>query len=259
MTSPLFTLDDVTVAYNGQPAVRNATLQIPRAQVTALVGPSGSGKSSLLRSLNRLNDLAPGASLTGRITLDGVDIHDPMVDLVALRRRVGMVFQRPTAFPMSIRDNVAYGPRLAGATAGLDDVVRESLLRAGLWTEVQGNLDQPGAGLSVGQQQRLAIARCLAVGPEIMLMDEPTASLDPRATAIVEELIEGRASDLTIVLVTHSLGQAERLADRVVVLAVEEGAGGHRCGVVVEHGPTRQMFDEPADPRTADYLRPPGR
>lgn len=255
MSEPLFRLERVTIAYAGQPAVVGVTLDIPAGMVTALVGPSGSGKSSLLRSLNRLNDLAPGASLTGSITFEGRDIHDPLLDLVELRRRVGMVFQRPTAFPMSVYDNVAYGPRLAGLTSGLDDLVETSLLRAGLWQEVASDLGQSATGLSVGQQQRLSIARCLAVGPEALLMDEPTASLDPRATAGVEELIAALAEELTVVLVTHSLRQAEHLADRVVFLAVEE-EGGRRHGIVVEHGPTRQMFDEPADPRTAEYLRP---
>ena len=255
MTPALFSIEHVTIAYEGHVAVRDVSLQIRRGEVTALVGPSGSGKSSLLRSLNRLNDLAPGASLAGRIVFDGTDIHDPALDLVALRRRVGMVFQRPTAFPMSVRDNVAYGPALAGVTTGLDDLVQDALTRAGLWAEVATGLDQQATGLSVGQQQRLAIARCLAVGPEVLLMDEPTASLDPRATSAVEELVEALSAELTIVLVTHSLGQAERLADHVVFLAVEEDASGGRHGIVVEHGPTRQMFDEPADPRTAAYLR----
>ncbi len=257
MTDPVFDLEHVTVAYGGQPAVADVSLRIPRSTVTALVGPSGSGKSSLLRSLNRLNDLVAGATVQGRITLDGEDIHAPAVDLVALRRRVGMVFQRPSAFPMSIHDNVAYGPRLAGATTDLDSVVEDALRRAGLWDEVRQDLRRPATGLSVGQLQRLSIARCLAVGPEVLLMDEPTASLDPVSTTAVEDLVRTLTPELTIVLVTHDLGQAERIADQVAYLHAETTDEGGRRGVLVEFGPTRELFHAPTDPRTAAYLTPP--
>lgn len=258
MTDPVFQLADVTVMYNGVPAVQDVTLDIPRAGVTALVGPSGSGKSTLLRCLNRMNDLAPGAHLVGRVTFEGADIHAPDVDLVELRRRVAMVFQRPTAFPMSVFENVAYGPRLAGAPSELDTLVEDSLQRAGLWDEVRRDVHRDAAGLSIGQQQRLSIARCLAVGPEVLLMDEPTASLDPVSTRSVETLIRNLAEDLTIVLVTHDLGQAERVADHLAFLAVEADEST-RHGVLVECGPTRRLFDAPADSRTAEYLRSQGR
>jgi phosphate transport system ATP-binding protein len=254
----VFEFVDVTVSYNGLPAVRDVTLAIPRSGVTALVGPSGSGKSTLLRCLNRMNDLAPGAHLAGLVTFEGDDIYAPEVDLVELRRRVAMVFQRPTAFPMSIFENVAYGPRLTGQHADLEPLVEDSLTRAGLWEEVRRDVHQDATGLSIGQQQRLSIARCLAVGPQVLLMDEPTASLDPVSTRSVESLVRNLADDLTIVLVTHDLGQAERVADHVAFLAVEV-EDDVRHGVLVECGPTRRMFDAPADSRTAEYLRAFGR
>lgn len=250
---PAFRLDAVTVLYGRTPAVQDVTLDIRSGGVTALLGASGCGKSTLLRSLNRLNDLVPDAHLTGRITFDGQDIHAPDADLVSLRRRVGMVFQRPTVIPASIRENIAFGPRLAKRDVD-DALIEGALTRANLWPEVTGHLDDPASGLSGGQQQRLSIARCLALEPEVLLMDEPTASLDPQATAAVEDLIASLAQEMTIVLVTHSLGQAERLADDVVFMAAEPDAAGERRGVVIEHGPAQTLFHAPRDPRTAEYL-----
>lgn len=253
---PTFRLDAVSILYGSRVAVQDVTLDIRHGGVTALLGASGCGKSTLLRSLNRLNDLVPDAHLLGCITFDGQDIHAPDVDLVSLRQRVGMVFQRPTVIPASIRENVAFGPHLARRDAG-DAVIESALTRANLWQEVAGHLDEPASSLSGGQQQRLSIARCLALEPEVLLMDEPTASLDPQATAAVEDLIAALAQEMTIVLVTHSLGQAERLADDVVFMAAEPDAAGERRGVVVEHGPAAQVFDDPQDPRTAEYLGRP--
>lgn len=255
-TQTAFRLDAVSVLYGSRAAVHDVTLDIRRGGVTALLGASGCGKSTLLRSLNRLNDLVPDAHLLGCITFDGQDIHDPDVDLVSLRQRVGMVFQRPTVILTSIRENVAFGPRLA--KRDVDDALIESALtRANLWQEVAGHIDEPASGLSGGQQQRLSIARCLALEPEVLLLDEPTASLDPQATAAVEELIASLSQEMTIVLVTHSLGQAERLADDVVFMAAEPDAAGERPGVVVEHGPAERLFRAPVDPRTAEYLGRP--
>ncbi len=249
-----FRLREVTVSYGGAPVIEDVSLDIPGRGVTALLGASGSGKSTLLRSLNRLNDLIPQASLTGSITFDGQDIHAEDVDLVSLRQRVGMVFQRPTVLPASIRENVMFGPRLAKRTVD-DALVRSALTRANLWDDVQGQLDHQASDLSVGQQQRLSIARCLALEPEVLLMDEPTASLDPQATGSIERLIASLAGDIAVVLVTHSLRQAEQVADHVVFLVAEPDVTGHRRGIVVEKGNADQVFHEPRDPRTAEYLR----
>jgi phosphate transport system ATP-binding protein len=250
----VFTLDGVSISYGAVAAVRDITMGIPHQGITALIGPSGCGKSTVLMSLNRLTDLVPGARLTGTVTFDGIDIHAPQTDLVELRRRIGVVFQKPNAFPKSIYDNVAYGPRVHGRAGNLDDVVERSLSRAGLWDEVKGDLHRSATALSGGQQQRLVVARCLAVDPEVILMDEPTASLDPLATQVLEELISELAADYTVVLVTHDLQQAARLADRTAFLAVEFDEDGSRHGVLVEYGPTREVFDNPADPRTRDYV-----
>lgn len=250
-----FRISHVTVRYGEVLALSDVTMSIPHGGVTALIGPSGCGKSTLLRTLNRMNDLVAGAHLTGTVEFDGVDIHAPETDLVALRRRVGMVFQKPHPFPGSIRDNVAYGPRLAGRREGLDALVQRSLERAGLWEEVAEDLDRPATDLSGGQQQRMVIARCLALEPEVVLMDEPTASLDPVATAGIETLVAELAQDLTVVLVTHDLGQARRLADRTAffIAHVHDDEGRH--GELIEYGPTSEVFGSPVDPRTADYVR----
>ena len=239
---------DVSVHYGDKQALFDVNLNIRRNTVTALIGPSGCGKSTFLRSLNRMNDTIDGCRVTGRITLDGEDIHDPALDVVELRARVGMVFQKPNPFPKSIYDNVAYGPRIHGLAkngAALDEIVESSLKRAGLWNEVKDRLNEPGTGLSGGQQQRLCIARAVAVSPEVILMDEPCSALDPIATARVEELIHELRENFTIVIVTHSMRQAARVSQRTAMF---------HLGYLVEENETDKIFTNPDDPRTQDYI-----
>ena len=250
----VFVLDHVSVSYGTTTALRDVSMTIPRGGITSLIGPSGCGKSTLLRTLNRLNDLVAGARLEGTVTFDGADIHSPDTDLVDLRRRVGMVFQKPNPFPKSVYDNVAYGPRLHGSPIDLDGLVERSLVRAGLWDEVKDDLTKPATTLSGGQQQRLVIARCLAVEPEVILMDEPTASLDPVATATIEELTRDLSADYTIVLVTHDLRQAARISDRTAFFAAHAHDDDTRHGELVEYGPTAEIFHQPSDDRTRQYV-----
>jgi phosphate transport system ATP-binding protein len=250
----VFDLDRVSIGYGSVLAVKDVTMGIPHQGITALIGPSGCGKSTLLMSLNRLTDLVPDAHLQGTIDFDGIDIHAPDTDLVELRRRIGVVFQKPNAFPKSIYDNVAYGPRIHGRVGDLDNLVERSLIRAGLWDEVKDDLRRSASALSGGQQQRLVVARCLALDPEVILMDEPTASLDPVASDTIEELIAELATDYTVVLVTHDLKQAARLSDRTAFFAVEFDSDGSRHGVLVEYGDTHAIFGSPTDPRTAEYV-----
>ncbi|BAD39731.1 phosphate ABC transporter ATP-binding protein [Symbiobacterium thermophilum IAM 14863] len=233
--------------YGSYRALRSISLEIPANRVTALIGPSGCGKSSFLRCLNRMNDLIPGARVEGTITLDGADIYAPGVDVVALRRRVGMVFQRPNPFPMSIYDNVAYGPRIHGERrkAVLDEIVEQSLRGAALWDEVKDRLHRSALGLSGGQQQRLCIARSLAVKPEVLLMDEPASALDPISTAKIEELIRELRAQYSIVIVTHNMQQAARISDYTAFFL---------SGELIEHGPTGTIFTNPKDQRTEDYI-----
>ncbi|MEW8978500.1 MAG: phosphate ABC transporter ATP-binding protein PstB [Symbiobacterium sp.] len=239
--------EGVDLYYGTFRALRSITLEIPANRVTALIGPSGCGKSSFLRCLNRMNDLVPGARITGKITLDGQDIYAPHVDVVALRRRVGMVFQRPNPFPMSIYDNVAYGPRIHGERrkAVLDEIVEQSLRGAALWDEVKDRLHRSALGLSGGQQQRLCIARSLAVKPEVLLMDEPASALDPISTAKIEELIRQLRTSYSIVIVTHNMQQAARISDYTAFFL---------SGELIEHGPTGTIFTNPKDQRTEDYI-----
>nr|PZN70919.1 MAG: phosphate ABC transporter ATP-binding protein [Bacillota bacterium] len=239
--------EGVDLYYGSYRALRSISLEIPANRVTALIGPSGCGKSSFLRCLNRMNDLIPGARVEGTITLDGVDIYGPGVDVVTLRRRVGMVFQRPNPFPMSIYDNVAYGPRIHGERrkAVLDEIVEQSLRGAALWDEVKDRLHRSALGLSGGQQQRLCIARSLAVKPEVLLMDEPASALDPISTAKIEELIRQLRSQYTIVIVTHNMQQAARISDYTAFFL---------SGELIEHGPTGTIFTNPRDQRTEDYI-----
>ena len=239
---------DVCVFYGEKQALFDVNLDIPEHQVMSLIGPSGCGKSTFLRCINRMNDVIDGCRVTGLITVDGEDIYDPSLDVVDLRARVGMVFQKPNPFPKSIYDNVAYGPRIHGQASGraeLDDIVERSLQRAGLWNEVKDRLDQPGTGLSGGQQQRLCIARAIAVSPEVILMDEPCSALDPIATAKVEELIDELRENYTIVIVTHSMQQAARVSQRTAFF---------HLGILVEEGETDQIFTNPRDQRTQDYI-----
>jgi phosphate transport system ATP-binding protein len=241
------TLSDVNFFYGDAQALFKVNIEVPRNRVTAFIGPSGCGKSTLLRCLNRLNDLIEGARIEGKILLDGMDIYGPQVDATDLRRRVGMVFQKSNPFPKPIYDNVAYGPRLQGirTRAALDAIVKESLNGAGLWDEVKDRLHQSALGLSGGQQQRLCIARALAVKPEMLLMDEPCSSLDPIATAKIEELLFTLKKELTIVIVTHNMQQAARVSDYT---------GFFLMGELVEFNDTKTIFTTPRDRRTEDYV-----
>ncbi|NDV87175.1 phosphate ABC transporter ATP-binding protein [Aurantimonas aggregata] len=240
--------EKVSVHYGTKQALFDVNLEILDREVTALIGPSGCGKSTFLRCLNRMNDAIASASMTGKITLDGGDIYSPGLDVVELRARVGMVFQKPNPFPKSIFDNVAYGPRIHGLArnkSDLQEIVVGSLRKAGLYEEVKDRLDEPGTGLSGGQQQRLCIARAIAVSPEVILMDEPCSALDPIATARVEELIDELKQNYTIVIVTHSMQQAARVSQRTAMF---------HLGYLVEVGPTEKMFSNPDDKRTQDYI-----
>ena len=246
--NPRMRAENVHVHYGDKHAIQNVTIDIGANEVVAFIGPSGCGKSTFLRCLNRMNDTIDICRVEGRIELDGKDIYDPSVDVVPLRARVGMVFQKPNPFPKSIYDNVAYGPRIHGlcdSKAELDEVVEQSLTKAGLWEEVKDRLDQPGTGLSGGQQQRLCIARAIAVSPEVILMDEPCSALDPIATAKIEELIHELSSQFTIVIVTHSMQQAARVSHRTAYF---------HLGRLVEVGPTQQIFTSPQHSLTQDYI-----
>jgi phosphate transport system ATP-binding protein len=239
---------NVNVFYGVKQALNGVTVDIGEKEVIAFIGPSGCGKSTLLRSLNRMNDTIEGCRLEGKVLLDETNIYDSSVDVVALRARVGIVFQKPNPFPKSIFENVAYGPRIHGLTttkAELDEIVESSLLRAGIWDEVKDRLNQPGTGLSGGQQQRLCIARAIAVSPEVILMDEPCSALDPIATAKVEQLISELRSEYTIVIVTHSMQQAARVSDRTAYF---------HLGKLVEVGRTKELFINPVHQLTQDYI-----
>lgn len=244
---PKLVLTNVTVAYNGKFAVSPVDMLVHANAVTALIGPSGCGKSSLLRCLNRMNELVPGCTVAGQIELDGRDIYGPGMDAVAVRRRIGMVFQRSNPFAMSIFDNVAFGLRMGGLRhrGELEDRVEQALRRAALWDEVKDSLKQSGLSLSGGQQQRLCIARCLALEPEVLLMDEPCSALDPIATARIEELLHELRAAFTIVIVTHNMQQAARVA---------EWTGFFYQGELVEFGPTERLFTMPSETRTEDYI-----
>ncbi len=238
----------VNVHYGKKRALFDVDLDVPDRAVTALIGPSGCGKSTFLRCINRMNDTIPIARVTGRIEIDGKDIYDHSLDVVHLRARVGMVFQKPNPFPKSIYENVAYGPRihgLAGSKSELDEIVMISLKRAGLLEEVKDRMSDSGTGLSGGQQQRLCIARAIAVDPEVILMDEPCSALDPIATAKIEELIDDLRKNFTIIIVTHSMQQAARVSQRTAFF---------HLGYLVEEGPTQTMFTTPSDQRTQDYI-----
>lgn len=240
--------EKVNVFYGEKQALFDVDLDVPSRQVTALIGPSGCGKSTFLRCLNRMNDTIDICRVQGNITLDGGDIYDPSIDVVELRARVGMVFQKPNPFPKSIFENVAYGPKIHGlarSKAELEEIVVDSLQKAGLFEEVKDRLDEPGTGLSGGQQQRLCIARAIAVSPEVILMDEPCSALDPIATAKVEELIDELRQNFTIVIVTHSMQQAARVSQRTAFF---------HLGNLVEEGVTDDIFTNPRDQRTQDYI-----
>ena len=243
-------LRDVSVFYGTFQAVDGITLPVPRNRVTALIGPSGCGKSTLLRCLNRMNDLIPGARVEGEIRFENRNLIDPTVDAVEVRRRIGMVFQKPNPFPKSIYENVAFGARINGYSGDMDRLVEDALRRAALWDEVKDELDKSGLALSGGQQQRLCIARAIAVQPEIILMDEPASALDPVATLKIEDLMRELAEHYTIVVVTHNMQQAGRVSDYTAFLL----AGEERVGRLVEFGPTQDIFTNPLDQRTEDYI-----
>jgi len=252
----VFDVRGLTVFYGDHRAVRDVDLKVRARQVTALIGPSGCGKTTLLRCFNRMNDLIPNARVEGRITYHGADLYDPAVDVTAVRRRIGMVFQKPNPFPKSIFDNVAYGPRIGGVRRReLPDIVERSLRRAALWDEVKDRLGKSALSLSGGQQQRLCIARAIAVEPDVILMDEPCSALDPVSTARIEDLMAEIKSDYTIIIVTHNMQQAARASDVTAFITVEvDESGGHRSGVLVECAPTQQIFANPSDPRTESYV-----
>ncbi len=242
----------LSIFYNKFLAVEDFTLEFPTNQITAIIGPSGCGKSTVLRSLNRMTELIPRTHIEGSVLLDDQDIYAPSVDVVDLRRRIGMVFQRPNPFPMSIYDNVAYGPRLYGIRnrSILDDIIESSLQQAALWDEVKNKLSQSGMALSGGQQQRLCIARALAVEPEVILMDEPAASLDPIATLKIEELMQELKSSYTIIIVTHNMQQAARVSNFTAFMMLNK----HRAGSLVEFGKTANLFTNPRNKQTEDYV-----
>jgi phosphate transport system ATP-binding protein len=251
----VFDVLDVSAYYGDFRAVRNITLPILDNEITALIGPSGCGKTTFIRCLNRMNDLIPGARIEGAVLYHGVDLYDPKVDPVEVRRRIGMVFQKPNPFPKSVYDNVAFGPRIAGFKGDMDQLVEESLRRAALWDEVKDKLKQSALALSGGQQQRLCIARAIATKPDVILMDEPCSSLDPIATQRIEDLMHELVSDYTIVIVTHNMQQAARVSDRTAFFTVEvDERTGQRTGTIVEYDRTETIFTKPADKRTEDYV-----
>jgi phosphate transport system ATP-binding protein len=253
---PVIECVDVNVFYGDFRAITDVTLTIGKNEITALIGPSGCGKSTLLRSLNRMNDLIEGARLEGRISYHGQDMYAPSVDPIEVRRRIGMVFQKPNPFPKSIYDNIAYGPRVTGMkVSSMDDLVEEALTRAALWDEVKDKLKQSAYSLSGGQQQRLCIARTISTNPEVILMDEPCSALDPIATTKIEDLMHELRDDYTIIIVTHNMQQAARVADRTAFFtALAEEHTGDRTGLLVEYDLTSRIFTKPADQRTEDYI-----
>ncbi len=238
---------DLNLYYGTNHALKNINLDIYANQVTALIGPSGCGKSTYLKTLNRMNDLVDGVRIEGTVLLDGENIYDPRVDTTLLRKKVGMVFQQPNPFPMSIYDNIAYGPRIHGikARGRLDEIVEKSLRGAALWDEVKDRLKKSALGLSGGQQQRLCIARALAVEPEVLLMDEPTSALDPISTLKIEDLMDELKKDYTVVIVTHNMQQATRIADYTAFFLV---------GEIIEYAPTTELFSHPKEKKTEDYI-----
>ena len=250
----VFAVEDLTVTYDGFPALKDVSLEIHPNFVTAFIGPSGCGKSTFIRCFNRMNDLIPSARVSGRVLYHDEDLYGSDVDPVEVRRRIGMVFQKPNPFPKSVYDNVAFGPRVLGMKAGLDERVERALHQAALWDEVKDRLEESALGLSGGQQQRLCIARCLAVEPDVILMDEPASALDPIATGRIEDLMHELKREYTIVIVTHNMQQAARVADMTAFFSVEVGPEGRRSGILVEYDTTPKIFTQPSDKRTEDYV-----
>ena len=252
---PIFALKDVSVRYNGNLAVDDVGIDIFKNHITAMIGPSGCGKSTLIRCLNRMNDLIPAASVEGEIIYHGQNLYDPQIDPVEVRKRIGMVFQKPNPFPKSIYDNIAFGPRILGMKGDMDEIVEKALRGAALWDEVKDRLDDNAFGMSGGQQQRLCIARCMAVEPDVILMDEPCSALDPISTGKIEDLMMELKEQYSIVIVTHNMQQAARVSDLTAFLIVElDSDEKNRWGRVIEYDETEKIFTNPSDKRTEDYV-----
>jgi len=250
-----FQLEELSVTYGSTVAVEGVTLDILQHEITAMIGPSGCGKSTILRCLNRMNDLVPSAKVAGTLLYHGQDVYGPTVDPVQVRKKIGMVFQKPNPFPKSIFDNIAFGPRVAGVKKGLDEIVEKALRGAALWDEVKDRLDDNAYGMSGGQQQRLCIARAIAVEPDVILMDEPCSALDPISTGRIEDLMAELKETYTIVIVTHNMQQAARVADRTAFFTVvSDETSAARTGRLVEHDRTEKIFSAPADERTENYI-----
>jgi phosphate transport system ATP-binding protein len=257
MAEPIFRLRDVGVAYGGTPAVEDVTFDLAQNEITAFIGPSGCGKSTLIRCLNRMNDLIPGAAVRGEVLYHDQDLYAPDIDPVQVRKVIGMVFQKPNPFPKTIYENVAFGPRVLGLGSrrpDMDEIVESALRRAALWDEVKDRLKTNAFGMSGGQQQRLCIARCLAINPEVILMDEPCSALDPISTAAIEDLMLDLKERYSIVIVTHNMQQAARVSDRTAFFNVAKVEEGHRIGRLVEFAPTEEIFTNPTDERTKEYV-----
>ena len=251
----IFELDNVAVSYSDNPAVTGISFDIYKERITALIGPSGCGKSTLIRCLNRMNDLIPGAAVYGQILYRGEDLYADWVDPVQARKRIGMVFQKPNPFPKSIYDNIAFGPRVLGMKGDMDEIVETALRRGALWDEVKDRLKTNAFGMSGGQQQRLCIARCLAIEPDVILMDEPCSALDPISTGRIEDLMLELRQNYSIVIVTHNMQQAARVSDMTAFFTVDiEGTSDRRVGRMVEYDETEKIFTGPADPRTEAYV-----
>ena len=250
----IFGLEEVQVSYGPKAAVRGVNFDIGKNEITALIGPSGCGKSTLIRCLNRMNDLIPGARVEGKVLYHGQDLYATQVDAVEVRKRIGMVFQKPNPFPKSIYDNIAFGPRVLGMKGSMDEIVERALTQGALWDEVKDRLKTNAFGMSGGQQQRLCIARCLAVNPDVILMDEPCSALDPISTGKIEDLMMELKQDYSIVIVTHNMQQAARVSDKTAFFTVELDDEEHRSGRVVEFDDTEKIFTNPADSRTEAYV-----
>jgi phosphate transport system ATP-binding protein len=250
----IFEIENLDAVYSGKPALKGVTMQVYKNLVTAIIGPSGCGKSTFIRCLNRMNDLVPGFTQTGTIRYHGVDICGRDIDPVAVRRNIGMVFQRPNPFPKSIRDNVAWGLKVLGMKDSLDERIERALTQAALWNEVKDRLKASALSLSGGQQQRLCIARAIAVEPDVVLIDEPASSLDPIATQAIEQLMHDLKSEYSFVIVTHNMQQAARVADMTAFFSISTGAEGHRYGELIEYDATQKIFTAPSNKKTEDYV-----
>ena len=250
----IFSLKDVQVAYGGVPAVQNVTFDLVKHEITAFIGPSGCGKSTLLRCLNRMNDLIPSARVSGEVRYHGQDLYAPDIDPVQVRKRIGMVFQKPNPFPKSIYENIAFGPRVLGMKGDMDEIVETALRKGALWDEVKDRLKTNAFGMSGGQQQRLCIARTMAVEPDVILMDEPCSALDPISTGAIEELMLELKRNYSIVIVTHNMQQAARVSDRTAFYNVDKLEAGKRVGKLIEFAPTEKIFTAPDDKRTEEYV-----